>query len=288
MKKLIIIIALGLVLFVESASAKKIKYVIGQTYEDEITWKLKYKVKLPPGKFKLLHRFDWDSWGINQKGVWFVEQIEDNTFHQSISIYNVGSVKYTAYLRQWYHSHFFKDKYDGCYQRPEYTLVEVKKKGFFNCWIILHNDVQKELYSPDDPQSTSVYWKALIKKNNIEYPRVTICSYHLFFAASLAELVTVMNHCINPETHGWPKSKFFTEDSSEYHPGNIIKYPEHKKFMEKFIEESAYRHKLFEKSMKAREKHKMDLSQYGVTGTIEETKATTTSTKTGSGINQQL
>ena len=68
------------------------------------------------------------------------------------------------------------------------------------------------------------------------------------------------------------------------------------KFMENFIKESAYRHKLFEKSMKAREKHKMDLSHYGVTGVIEETKTTTTSTGTtkttssgsSSGINQQL
>ena len=290
MKKLIITLILRLVLFSEPVSAKKTKYVVGHTYEDEITWKYKFNIKLPPGKFKLLDRFDWTSWGIWEKGVWFVEQIEENTFHQEISIYNVGSVKYSAYLRQWYHTYFFKDQYDGRYKRPEYTLVEVKKKGFFNCWIIFHEDIQKELYSPDDPQSTSGLWKHLIEKNNIEYPRILVCSYHLFFAASIAEQVTVMNHCINPETFGGPKSKFVTEDSSEYHPGNIVKYPDHKKFMEKFIKESAYRHKLFEKSLTARGKHKIDLSHYGVTGVIEETKTTTTTTSSGSssGINQQL
>ena len=104
MKKILVILILGLILFSESASAKKTKYVVGQTYEDEITWKLKFNIKLPPGKFKLLARFDWASWGITEKGVWFVEQIEGNTFHQSVSIYNVGSTGYTAYLRQWYHS----------------------------------------------------------------------------------------------------------------------------------------------------------------------------------------
>ena len=107
MKKLLAILVLGLILFTESAVAKKTKMVSGKDYEGEIIWVNNAKIKLPPGKFKLLDRFDWSSWGIWEKGVWFVEQIEGSTFHQSISIYNVGSTGHTAYLRQWYHSYFF-------------------------------------------------------------------------------------------------------------------------------------------------------------------------------------
>ena len=51
--------------------------------------------------------------------------------------------------------------------------------------------------------------------------------------------------------------------------------------MEKFIKVAAQRHKHFEKEIKAKEKHKLDLSEYGVGEIIEETK-TTSSTTTSS------
>ena len=285
MKKILFILILGSILFSESAKAEKMN--IGETYENEILWKKKYSIKLPPGKFILLDRFEWSSWGVWEKGVWFVEK-EGNKFHQSFMIYNVGSTGYTAYLRQWYHQYYFKGNYDGCYKRPEYTLVKVKKRGYINCWLVAHEDIQKELYSPDDPQSTSVHWKYQIEKNRIEYPRIILCSVHIFFAASLAENLTQMNHCINPESFGGPKSKFVTEDSSEYHPGNIVKYPEHKKLMEKFIEESAYRHKLFERSLRAKEIHKMDLSEFGIGEITQETKTSSFSSNSGSGLTEEL
>ena len=280
---------LGLILFAGSASALyhyssgKTRFVEGQTYEGEVSWG-RGSVILPPGKFQLVNRFDWTSWGITQKGVWFVEKINGNTVHQEVSLYNVGSTKYMAYLRQWYYEYLFKNKYDGCYPRNEYTLVEVKQKGFYNCWIVSHGDVQKEIYSPDDPQTTTNYWKHGIKKYSLEYPRIMLCNEHIFFAPTVQELLTVFVHCINPDTHGASKSKFFTEESSEYHPSNIHQYPDKKKFMEEFIKTGAQQHKLFEKTMRAREKHKMDLSEYGVGEIIKETKTTSS----GSGITEEL
>ena len=104
-----------------------------------------------------------------------------------------------------------------------------------------------------------------------------LCSEHIFFAASVQELLTVFWHCINPDTHGASKSKIFTEEGSEYHPSNIHQYPNKKKFMEEFIKTSAQQHKLFEKTMGAKEKHKMDLSKYGVGEIIKETKTTSSS-----------
>ena len=36
---------------------------------------------------------------------------------------------------------FFKDKYDGCYERPEYYLVKYYKRGMsYNCMVVRHLD----------------------------------------------------------------------------------------------------------------------------------------------------
>ena len=231
-----------------------------------------------------INNFDWNSWGINQKGVWFVEKINGNIVHQEVSIYYVGSTGYQAYLRQWYYEWLFKGKYDGCYPRSEYTLVKVKKRGFYNCWIVRHVDVQKELYAPDDPHTTHSYTKYGIKKYNLEYPRILLCNMHYFFAASVQELLVGFDFCINPDTHDVSKSKLFTEEGSEYHPSNIHQYPDKKKFMEEFIKIGAQQHKLFEKTLRAKENHKMDLSEYGVGEIIKETKTTSS----GSGITEEL
>ena len=90
--------------------------------------------------------------------------------------------------------------------------------------------------------------------------------------------------CINPETNGASKTQFTTEDSSEYHPQNINKFPDKKKFMEDWIKLSVQRHKSFEKEIKAKEKHKIDFGEYNVSEIIEETKTTITS----SSITDQL
>ena len=284
MKKLLGILVLGLILFSEPANTARKSFVEGQFYEGEVNWGRGTSIILPPGKFQLLDRFDWASWGITQQGVWFVEKINGNVVHQEVSIYNVGSSKYQAYLRQWYYEFLFKNKYDGCYPRNEYTLVEVKKKGFYNCWIVIHEDIQKEIYSPDDPQDTTNYWKHGIKKYSLEYPRIMLCNVHYFFAPTVQELLTVFAHCINPDTHGASKSKFFTEESSEYHPSNIHEHPDKQKFMEEFIKIGAQQHKLFEQTMLAKEKHKMDLSEYGVGEIIKGTKTTISS----SGMTEEL
>ena len=51
--------------------------------------------------------------------------------------------------------------------------------------------------------------------------------------------------------------------------------------MENFIKLAAQRHKSFEKAIKAKEKHKLDLTEYGVGEIIEETKTTISSTNSG-------
>ena len=109
-------------------------------------------------------------------------------------------------------------------------------------------------------------------------PRIVLCAETLFYASSITETVLGLEYCINPETNGASKTEYTSEEASEYHPQNINKYPDKKKFMENFIKLAAQRHKSFEKAIKAKEKHKLDLSEYGVGEIIEETKTTITST----------
>ena len=86
-----------------------------------------------------------------------------------------------------------------------------------------------------------------------------------------------MEFCINPELNGASKTKFTTEETSEYHPANIHQYPDKKKYMEEWIKLSAQRHKLFEKGIGAKERHKLDLSEYGIGDVFQETQTTSSS-----------
>ena len=54
MKKIWGIFFLSIILFYQSAEAKQTKWKRGAIYEGEITWEKKAKIKLPPGKFKLM------------------------------------------------------------------------------------------------------------------------------------------------------------------------------------------------------------------------------------------
>ena len=285
--RLVGIVVLGLILFTESAIAKQTKWVKGQIYEDEVIWMKNTKHLLPAGeKFQLMMSDHWSSWGITINGKWLIST-KGNLYHQSLSLDRIGSTKYLAYLKVYYEEIFFKNKYDGCYPRSEYTVMKRRKKGgFFNCFIVRHYDIQKLLYAPDDPQRTTAHLKYAIKKYGVELPRIVVCTHTFFYAPSITEMVMTLEFCMNPETNGGPKSKYTSEEASEYHPQNINKHPDHKKFMEKFIKIAAKRHKYFEKEIKAREKHKLDLSEHGVGEIIEETK--TINITSGSGISDEI
>ena len=287
MKKFLGILVLGLILFTESAVAKKTKMVTGKDYEGEIIWVKGAKIKLPPGKFRLIERIQWTSWGITARSNWFAN-FKDGVWDEDVELEEVGGAKYQSQLRQLYYEFLFMDKYDGCYPRSEYTVVKVKKRGgAFNCMLIAHIDINKVLYHPDDPQRTdNAYFKWYIRKNNLTVPAIALCATHYFYAPTVNDILLVYSHCLNPETHGASKNKFTTEETSEYHPSNIKQYPDKKKYMENFIKLAAQQHRSFEIGIGAKEHHKLDLSEYGVGEIIEETK--TTNITSGSGISDEI
>ena len=69
-----------------------------------------------------------------------------------------------------------------------------------------------------------------------------------------------ISYVADPKTLNAPANKFITEDSSEYHKNNIDNYPEHKKIMKKWISVSAQRHIEFEESIRALERHRLNLN----------------------------
>ena len=278
MKKLLGILVLGLILFSESAIAKRTKWVKGGTYEGEINWNSKLKILLPPGKFELVERYSWSGWGIEIKSV-DLANLKGKLINNYMFISELGSWTYQSQVRQILHEIMYMNKYDGCYPRGEYTIVEVRKKGAFNnCFRIRHIDVKKEIYHPDDPQDNhSNIIKLWIKKNDIELPSILVCSIHWFMAPSILSNLFEVGYCVNPELNGASKSEFTTEETSEYHPSNIHQYPDKKKYMEKFIKLAAQRHKLFEKGLGAKEHHKLDLSEYGIGDVFQETQTTSSS-----------
>ena len=243
MKKIWGVLVLGVILFNSPLNAKQTKWVRGQIYENEVTWIKNTKHLLPPGeKFKLMSSSQWRSWGIEINGKWLIST-KGNLYHQSLALDRIGSNKYLAYLKVYYQQIFFKNKYDGCYPRSEYTVMKRRKKGgFFNCFIVRHYDIQKILYAPDDPQRTTVKLKYAIKKYGVELPRIALCAETYFYAQSISKYVMAIEYCVNPETNGASKNEYTSEEASEYHPQNINKYPDNFKGSPKEVSACAFRH----------------------------------------------
>ena len=299
MKKLLGILVLGLLLISNIAEAKKrTKFVKGKFYEGEINWVKNVIIKLPPGKFELISRFRWSSWGAEVKSTAFIN-LKGKLINHYIFISEMGSSTKTSQVNQYLHEIQYYNKYDGCYSRGEYTIVKVRKKGAFNnCFRVRHIDIKKEINYPDDPKGNglSLYLptmfntmresKAWIKKNDIDLSSILLCSIHWFMAPTVGKNLFEVGYCINPELNGASKSKFTAEERSEYHPQNINEYPDKKKYMENFIKLAAQRHRSFEIGIGAKEHHKLDLSEYGVGEIIEETK--TTNITSGSVISDEI
>lgn len=205
----------------------------------------------------------WKS--IDQRIYGFIK-IKNGELMEAIEIYqgNVQNI-YIGHIDLAILKIVFKNKYDGCYERPEYYLLEVYKKGrTHNCMIVRHWDVNKEIYNPDDPELNAVAmgYRRFIKANSIKLPKIALASEHSYFSRHNAANWYRILYVVNPKVLNSPKSKLLTEDSSEYHKYNIKNFPEHKKVMDNWISISSKRHRNFENQFKAKKNHLLDLDKY--------------------------
>ena len=257
-----IITYLFLILFIfENVNAKS--YKIGDKISGEIKFYKKYKFELPSGTWIVADRFRYSYYGATAKG-YYLLKIKGKKAIEGFSIAELDiGARFQSAFNDALHLIMFKNEYDGCYERPEYYVLEYFKKGSsHNCFWIKHLDVFKELNDPDDPELRGVnsQYKAWLRDNKIKLPKIAIGSSHSYFSRLTGGKWFVIDHYFDPEMLGAPKSDFINEDRSEYHKYNISNYPEHKKVMEKVVSLGAKRHKRFELEVRAKEHHKLDLS----------------------------
>lgn len=240
-------------------------YEVGQKIEYEIFLDKKIKVDLSPGKWELVEK---EKWNYNAFSGYYISAIKlnQNKVEEVISLSYLGTKgKRHADVNTFIYEIVFKNKHDGCYKRPEYFNLSLYHKGAtVNCMMVRHVDVYKELYNPDDKELAHLDANLVryIEDNSIEIPNIGLRSAHIIFDRSISQKYYVLSHFINPEFFKGPKNKFLTENDSEYHPLNISKYPEHKKFMNKFLSKSSLFHQDIENKLGVKNQKKLEISNY--------------------------
>ena len=244
-------------------SAKAQSYKVNDIIEDQFEMSKKFSINLPIGQWVIAEKSTMYFHGIRAK-TYILLRLENNKAVEGIEIgeWHTAGI-YENIVNQAIYEILFKNKFDGCYERPEYSIVRFFRKGnSHDCFWAGHIDVYKELFNPEDPElkTANAQLRRYIKQKKIELPKVALFSNHSYFSRLRAGKWYSMTYQIDPEILGGPKNKFITEASSEYHRNNIENYPEHKKIMEKWISISAKRHKDFENSINALDRHKLDLN----------------------------
>lgn len=242
-------------------------YKIGDQIESEFIFNKKISYKLEPGVWTVVRKDGWFYGDIKVRMIGIAKFSGDEIV--SIREFQEGNLSgsFQSELNHSLRKYFYLDKYDGCYERTEYTLVKVKSEGnFTNCFRVAHMDVRKEIFTPDDPEG--VLWtknyRKFIKDNNIKLPEIMLWSWHGFFSRTVSNNLYTVAYMDNPLYFEGPQHKFNTEDTSEYHPSNIARYPKFKKYMSDFIKISAIRHIDFESIVEAKDSHLLDFTDIGI------------------------
>ena len=264
MKKILRIIVLSLLWFNTSFADY---FKIGQEIENEFRFSKKISFPLEPGTWTVIRKSGWFYGNIKVRLIGIA--LMDNDKIVSFREFQEGSLggSFQSELNTAVYEYFYLDKYDGCYQRTEYTLVKKYSKGTStNCLVVNHMDMKKQIYTPDDPRTSvnSISYRKFIKENNIKLPDIMLQSWHAYFSRTVSGNLYTVGYYDNPKYFNGPQHKFSTEDTSEYHPSNINKHPKFKKYMDNFIKMSAARHIEFEKIVSAKTHHKLDFSSIGI------------------------
>ena len=269
MKKFIIILFIYLFSFFNIVNAKT--YRIGTTFENEIQFSKRIVLPLTNGKWEVVDRYTWSYAFLRFKGNW-IARIENNEIMEMITIERANLAgAYMGEIDSIVNEIIFKDKYDGCYERSEYLIVEFYKRGgTHNCLVVRHYDMNKEIYTPDDPSGQRAKFKKLVKDNSIKMPPIAFHSWHSYFSRLSRGEWYLIQYIANPKIFNSPKINFLTEDSSEFHRANISRYPEHKITMDKWTSLSAKRHQYLEKLFKAKDHHLLNLNKFIIQSNVDD------------------
>ena len=238
-------------------------YQVDDVVEAEFIINKSFQIKLPSGKWIVAERSTEYYYGLTSK-VYSLIRLENNKAIEAIEIAEIKTAGvYENAVNQAIYMALFKNKYDGCYARPEYTAVKFYVKGStHNCFWVGHHDLIKHIYNPDDPElkTANTQLKKWLKDKQISLPKVALYSEHSYFSRLAMGKWYAVTYLVDPKILNAPDNNFITEESSEYHKYNIDNYPEHKKIMQKWISTSARRHIEFENSIKALKRHRLNLN----------------------------
>ena len=256
--------------YLVNANAKM--YKVGTILEKEIKFSKNFELPLSDGEWQVINRYAYFSY-FPFKGNSIV-RLENNEIMEFLWVERANlSGESMGIIDGIVKEITFKDKHDGCYERPEYYLIEVYKKGgTHNCLIIRHLETNKELFSPDDPLDNNPQLKKYLKDNSITIPPIMFGSRHSYYSRLIKGEWYLIRYFAHPKMFNSPKLTHFTEDSSEFHKANINRYPEHKIAMDKWISFSAKRHRHIEKLLNARDHHLLNLDKFILKIDIEDSK----------------
>ena len=243
-----------------SAEVNAKRYKVNDVIENQFVMNKKFQLNLPEGKWTVVRSRGNNYYGLASK-IYLLVRLENNLAVEYIEIAEMKTAGvFESLVNQAIYEALFKNKYDGCYERPEYFVVKVYKKGStHNCLVIDHSDVHKDFFTPDDGETSDAGVKKWIRDNNIQLPRVGLSSFHAYFSRLAAGKWYLLSYGIDPKILNGPKNNFISEEASEYHKNNISNYPDHQKTMQKWVLISAQRHIEFENLIKVIERHKLDL-----------------------------
>ena len=262
LKKILWILIIALLLN-NNAYAKK--YKTDDVVENQFYINKRFILDLPKGKWTVVEKKRLSYYGLSNLEYTLIKT-NGNKISEAISIIEWKTAGFMENLVN--HALIeimFKDKYDGCYDRPEYTVMEFYRKGSsHNCFWVGHHDLIKHIYNPDNPElkTANTQLKMWLKEKKITLPDVALYSEHSYFSRLAGGKWYGLVYVVDPKILNAPDNSFITEDSSEYHKYNIDKYPEHKKIMEKWTSISAQRHLDFENLVNAKKQHKLDLNYF--------------------------
>tara|TARA_B100000965_G_scaffold526_1_gene458 strand:- start:1206 stop:2126 length:921 start_codon:yes stop_codon:yes gene_type:complete len=270
MRIFLVIFFLIFILFPNLLFSKTLR--IGDKIENELVFKKNLIIPLSEGEWEVVNKYTIDVIGFPLK---IIDLVKVNQ-NEVMEYFSIGEFRLKGremgQIDNVVLSAMFKDRYDGCYMRPEYYLLEVYRRGgTYNCFRIRHIDVNKEIYNPDDPaHSQNGQIKLWIKQNSIKLPPIMLESFHSYFSRLAKGDWLLVEYAAIPKIYNSPKLNYFTEESSEFHRANIDRFPEHKTTMDRWISISAKRHKYLEKLFKAKNNHLLDLNKYIENNKIDE------------------
>ena len=237
-------------------------YKIGDTLEGKIKFSKKIQIPLSEGTWQVISRYRESNYGFHAKGI-VIAKTKDDEILEMISVGRVNLAgKKMGVIDNIVNTIIFKDPYDGCYERPEYFLVEFYKKGStHNCLVLGHVETKKEIFTPDDPEASYPLIKKWINENSIKLPDIALTSSHSYFSRLNAGELYLIEYLANPKIFNSPKLNYLTEETSEFHKSNIHRFPEHKKTMDKWASTSSLRHQYLEKLFKAKNGHLLNLDK---------------------------